>query len=90
MAGAGIIGLLANWLRVVTVILAGYLSDMQNSNLVHSEHFTLGWSLFVLGIGGYVYWIGRLPPPRQATAGEKSSAPGWPHAAVWIGALFVF
>ncbi len=89
MAGAGIIGLLANWLRVVTVILAGYLSDMQNY-LVHSEHFTLGWSLFVLGIGGYVYWIGRRPLPRQASAGEKSSAAGRPHAAVWSAALCVF
>lgn len=86
MVGAGIIGLLANWLRVITVILAGYFSDMQNY-LVHSEHFTLGWSLFVLGIGGFVYWIGRKPLPRSAHDHEPTSAPGGPGAGAWIATM---
>jgi EpsI family protein len=88
MVGAGVIGLLANWLRVITVILAGYFSDMQNY-LVHSEHFTLGWSLFVLGIGGFVYWIGRKPVPRSALVHEPAPAAGRPDAGVWIAALLV-
>ena len=74
---AGIIGLLANWLRVITVITAGYVSDMR-SYLVHSEHFTLGWSLFVLGIGAFLWRIGRQPlPPRRIAAENQGTAPLW-------------
>jgi exosortase len=89
MAGAGIIGLLANWLRVVTVILAGYFSDMQNY-LVHSEHFTLGWSLFVLGIGGFVYWIGRKPPPTWAHGTQPASGRARPRPGHAMALLCVF
>ena len=80
---AGIIGLLANWLRVITVITAGYVSDM-HSYLVHSEHFTLGWSLFVLGIGGFVWRIGRQPlRPRRIAAANPGPAP-LRAARVWL------
>jgi EpsI family protein len=77
IAGAGVIGLIANWVRVITVIVAGYLTDMQ-SYLVHSEHYSLGWSLFVVGIGAYLYFINRLkwpkPPAISLPAGTAAKA----------------
>ncbi|HET7202977.1 MAG TPA: exosortase A [Steroidobacteraceae bacterium] len=36
-----------NWVRVATIILAGYLTDMQ-SFLVRIDHYYFGWALFAL------------------------------------------
>ena len=45
VGGAAVVALFTNWIRVITVIVAGHLSDMQNY-LVAREHLTFGTALF--------------------------------------------
>jgi EpsI family protein len=66
MAVAALAALVTNWLRVVTVIYAGHVSDMQHY-LVAVEHKTLGYFMFapmLLVIG----WVARRLGVRQASA----------------------
>jgi exosortase len=71
---AGVVGLLANWLRVFVVVLAGYLSDMQHY-LVTSEHYTLGWSFFGLGMLLLAWRLGqRTSVPAAAHSGSDGAA----------------
>lgn len=46
LAVAGLIGLIANWLRIFILILVGYQSEMQSSLM--SDHEFFGWILFGL------------------------------------------
>lgn len=41
---AGILGLMANWLRIFILICIGYLTEMQSSLM--ADHDTFGWVLF--------------------------------------------
>jgi exosortase len=77
VAGAAVLSLLANWLRVYTVVLAGYLSDMQHY-LVRSEHYTLGWTLFALCMFGYMKYLRKRTNP--APPAEALSTPVRPGA----------
>ena len=72
MAG---LALLANWVRVYTVILAGYLTDMQ-SYLVRVSHYGFGWCLFGVALLVF-FWLapllGAQPelPPAAAPPAAK-------------------
>ncbi|MEM8815847.1 MAG: archaeosortase/exosortase family protein [Pseudomonadota bacterium] len=73
-------GLVANWLRVYVVILAGYLTDMQHY-LVRQEHYTLGWSLFAVFAAILVF---TFRPSRDAlqSADRPAGRAALPFAAV--------
>jgi EpsI family protein len=67
MAG---LALLANWVRVYTVIEAGYLTDMQ-SYLVRVSHYGFGWSVFAVALLVFFWlapFLGAEPalPPAAA------------------------
>ena len=66
--------LLANWVRVYTIIEAGYLTDMR-SYLVSVSHYWFGWGVFA-GALALFFWLTALLP---ATVGEgppaESAAP---------------
>ena len=62
------LALVINWLRVITVIYAGHLTDMQ-SYLVAREHLSLGWFLFALLVA-IVCVIGWHLAPAPGTARE--------------------
>jgi exosortase len=67
MAG---LALLANWVRVYTVIEAGYLSDMK-SYLVRVSHYGFGWCVFAVALFVFFWLAPRLgpePPPGPAPA----------------------
>jgi len=51
------LALVANVIRVVTVVIAGYLTDMQH-HLVH-HHVNLGWVIFLLFIFPLIYFSSR-------------------------------
>jgi exosortase len=57
--------LLANWVRVYTIIEAGYLTDMR-SYLVSVSHYWFGWGVFA-GALALFFWLTALLP---ATVGE--------------------
>jgi exosortase len=69
MAG---LALLANWVRVYTVIEAGYLTDMQ-SYLVRVSHYGFGWCVFAVALIIFFWLAPRLggaevPPAETARA----------------------
>ena len=89
MAG---LALLANWVRVYTVIQAGYLTDMQ-SYLVRVSHYGFGWCVFAVALLVF-FWLAPylgpepvLPPtaavPRSPN-GEGRAQPGGFAVAVAI------
>ena len=65
MAG---LALVANWVRVYTVIEAGYLTDMQ-SYLVRVSHYGFGWCVFAVALFVFFWlapFLGREPAPTPA------------------------
>ena len=62
MAG---LALLANWVRVYTVIEAGYLSDMQ-SYLVRVSHYGFGWCVFAVALFVFFWLAPHLAPEPPA------------------------
>jgi len=75
MAG---LAMLANWVRVYTVIEAGYLTDMQ-SHLVRVSHYGFGWSVFAVALVVF-FWLARYlgpelnPPPAPAEPSHARAA----------------
>lgn len=65
---AGAMAIVMNWIRVATIIIAGYLTDMQ-SYLVKIDHYYFGWALFGVLLFLYYWGVPRLlrlranPPP---------------------------
>ena len=76
MAG---LALLANWVRVYTVIQAGYLTDMQ-SYLVRVSHYGFGWCVFAVTLIVFFWlapFLGAEPPLPPVAA-----APPPPNGAI--------
>ena len=74
MAGLAV---LANWVRVYTVIEAGYLTDMQ-SYLVRVSHYGFGWAVFAATFVVFFWLVTRFGPdsaPAAAPAAARSSPP---------------
>jgi len=74
MAG---LALLANWVRVYTVIQAGYLTNMQ-SYLVRVSHYGFGWGVFAVAMFVF-FWLApylgpESPPPPVVAAPAPPSA----------------
>lgn len=53
----GALSLAVNWVRIFTVLVAAYLTDM-HSSLVQ-RHYWLGWWLFAAVFAGFLWWTGR-------------------------------
>jgi exosortase A len=67
---AGILALLANWLRVYTIVLAGHLTNMQHP-LVQEGHYNFGWAVFAVMMLLYLFIARRIVPPVR----DEISAP---------------
>jgi EpsI family protein len=76
-----ILALLANWVRVYTIIEAGYLTDMR-SYLVSVSHYWFGWGVFAVALVlffGLTTLFGPGAPPEPARdALLRPVAPGPP------------
>jgi exosortase len=70
MAG---LALLANWVRVYTVIEAGYLSDMRNY-LVSVSHYWFGWGVFAVALVAF-FWLSTWLTTAQAAPAAPAEAP---------------
>ena len=76
IAVMGVLSLIVNWVRIFTVFVAAYFTDM-HSSLVKS-HYWLGWWLFAGAFILFLWWADRRP----ATGGEHAPpAPQTPPAA---------
>ena len=69
------LALLANWVRVYTVIEAGYLTDMHHY-LVSVSHYWFGWGVFALALVVF-FWLTTWlsPPPASPAAARQPDAP---------------
>jgi exosortase A len=67
-----VLALVTNWLRVYSIILAGYLTDMQHY-LVRVDHYRFGWVLFAGCMTIFFMLARRLPAsPRRETPDESA------------------
>lgn len=80
---AGVLGLVANWIRIFGLILVGYYTEMQSSLM--EDHETFGWIIFALICFPAIYFA---PVVRRATRtqGEVFVAAGWKK---WAGLLLL-
>jgi len=68
LALMAMLALLANWVRVYTIIEAGYLTDM-HSYLVSVSHYWFGWGVFAVALVlffGLTTLFGPAAPPEPA------------------------
>lgn len=77
---AGALSIVANWIRVIIVIYAGHVSNMQHY-FVAREHFSLGWAIFAVQVA-VIFWMGlrfasrAAPTKRGEVSAESVPQPG--------------
>jgi len=71
----GALSLMVNWVRIFTVVIAAYETDMRSSLVKH--HYWLGWWLFAFVFAAFLWWTGRSTPPHSALSSDED-----PHASV--------
>lgn len=62
---------LANWIRVFAIIVAGHLTDMQHY-LVRVEHIRFGWVVFAVMISLFFYVASKMTERPASFAGVRS------------------
>ncbi len=75
LALMAVLALLANWVRVYTIIEAGYLSNMRNY-LVSVSHYWFGWGVFAVALIAFFWLTTWLTPVTSAQPPETARAPG--------------
>lgn len=85
LLGVGL-SLLANWLRVYVIIVAGYLTDMQHY-LVRVSHYGFGWAVFAVTMMVFFFIASRTSAaeagwPAPPVASGRPTQPG----ALWLAA----
>lgn len=66
---AAVLGVVSNWIRVSSIIVAGYLTDMQHS-LITEGHYYFGWKVFAVTMVVFFLLARRLPISTSAVAAE--------------------
>jgi exosortase len=72
----GALSLMVNWVRIFTVVIAAYETNMGSSLVRH--HYWLGWWLFAFVFAAFLWWTGRAASradeDRPASAQPSGSA----------------
>ncbi len=72
---AGGLAILANWIRVFTIVVAGYLTNMQHY-LVTVDHYWFGWGVFALTMVVFFVLAARFgESPKMHSAQDEHAAP---------------
>ncbi|NGX17074.1 exosortase A [Wenzhouxiangella sp. XN24] len=74
-----VVAIVANWIRVAAVIVAGYATDMQHF-LVTTDHYYFGWVVFAIMMLPVLYLGRRLElaaPPAPAPAPGPALSFAW-------------
>ena len=66
--------LLTNWLRVFSVVYAGYLTDMQHFLVTH-DHYYFGWVLFAIMLIPYLMFARRIEKSETSEDSVERSEP---------------
>ena len=71
----GALSLMVNWVRIFTVVVAAYETEMRSSLVEH--HYWLGWWLFAFVFIAFLWWTGRRPamPDRPSSPDQRQRAP---------------
>lgn len=93
---AALLAVLANWVRVFTIIVAGHLTNMQHF-LIRVDHYYFGWAVFAVAIALFLYLASKMPPQDRAADPmlERKSQPrpvprrAWPITAFTAVAVAV-
>ena len=97
VATSALFAIVMNWLRVTTIIIAGYVSDMQHY-LVRVDHYTYGWVLFAVMLLPMFLVFRRIEgtDPHQSAAGnaDRVTAPestnrGWTVFGAAVASLVI-
>lgn len=89
VAGCGLLAMIANYVRIFTVIYAGHVSRMQHY-FVAVEHKSLGNAIFVVLLLAVFLLARRLASPhsvQRASAGGRLAAEGSPGGRIVLVAL---
>jgi len=73
LAMAAILAVLCNWVRIYSLLLVGYFSEMRNY-LIRVEHIYFGWILFLLFIWP-VFFYGRRLETGEHRQGVQAMSP---------------
>lgn len=79
ISAAAAMAIVMNWVRIMTIVLAGHYSNMQHY-LVQKDHYTFGWVLFGVFMALFFVACQRWLPPVSARipeAGHESSRAPW-------------
>ena len=76
----GVLSLAVNWVRIFTVIVAAYETEMRSS-LVR-QHYWLGWWLFAFVFAAFLWWTGRSTPRHRTASAENRNTSESPSAPV--------
>lgn len=66
-----VLALLANWIRVFSIVAVGHLTEMQHS-IIDDGHYTFGWIVFVVCFSP-VYWLDRWLQKRPQNAPARAT-----------------
>lgn len=78
----GVLSLMVNWVRIFTVVIAAYETDMGSSLVKH--HYWLGWWLFAFVFAAFLWWTGRVAPPARAPSPDDGHD-AFPRSASALG-----
>lgn len=84
LAVAGLIGLIANWVRIFVLIVVGYQTEMKSSLM--SDHEMFGWILFALLCAPALYFAPVRK--RQQSPGNESETEFKPISPKRFAAVF--
>jgi exosortase len=73
LALMGALSLMVNWVRIFTVVIAAYETQMGSSLVKH--HYWLGWWLFAFVFVAFLWWTGRPAPPNRAPSPDEDRHP---------------
>jgi EpsI family protein len=98
LALMGAIALAANWVRIFTIAVAGFATDM-HTFLVRVDHYWFGWLVFAAGLALFLWLAERRErhrggplaskraPAQRSAAGNAASRTCWIEVLVCMAAL---
>ncbi len=89
LAVMGALSLAINWVRIFTVVVAAYETDMRSSLV--KNHYWLGWWLFAFAFAAFLWWTARWSAPDRASSPHEdrqaSDSPSGPGIAAVLATL---
>jgi exosortase A len=86
VVAVAVLSILANWIRVFTIIVAGHLTEMQHF-LITVDHYYFGWAVFAVSMALFFYWASRMPQSEHIEAHEQAQSKASSRGHIWLAAV---